>query len=695
MMPLVIPAALLLLLGASTLLSRTIRNYLASTKQSDAQLARDVAESGMNKVLSILNPMAKHSSDPYVSYLLASRWVPGSGTTYTTGVSGEEVRSGWRLTSLPRASVRDLLSRCGLADRGQHPNQLPPINEDGYRNILSGSIGPANATTNIQLRYIVTNYVPPERVASQLPWPTECDDFTTLSGGSGQISVEGRVIRNGRILSTYTLTRSIDVQGWPLPILPAGWLDNSAVALPGPPVSLRIAGTSTNLGDVEMRYYLNPSTDLSTCFNGSCEYRVSLMQCQGFCPNGQPFRGSTTSALQLETRVPISDVIPANDTDLPRYPFNTDLPPAGLTPLQINESRSNYPYNPTTNRLYDECRESSQADANYPRQFRPNEIDCWIESIGVPGKISNFSYQALPKPQITVSLGSNERFDVRAGTAIVVTNVSGWPNGNQIKGTVVSASGPTITFTPTPEDKDPPLPSNDLTLPQSITAGNCSLSTSNGSQTAPPPCIYPSGPLRIRVNTQFRPVNLIIRKDIGTLETNNFVSIKHKAQGDNDYVHDNSQLSVRPLWNRLRIFGGQRTAATCPAPNAQPRPQTFHIDPNPGSLLGDASLGGAFLWLPRGSLVYGPPGASRGTYPQELLSVWWICNLDISGLTTGFSNNNLTSSRPFLRFVSPLLGNQDAVSSLLTGGYFTAAGVFTTDERFPVYPSLMRIRSAF
>ncbi len=684
-MPLVIPVALLLLLGASTLLSRTLRNYLASTKQTDAQLARDVAESGMNKVLSVLNPMAKHSTDPYVSFLLASRWVPGSGTTYTTGVASEVVRSGWRLTTQPRTTVRELLNRCGLADRGQHPNQLPPINEDGYRNLLSGSIGPRNATSNIQLRYLVTNYVPPDRAASNVPWPSECDDFTTLSGGSGQISVEGRVIRNGQVLSTYTLTRSIDVQGWPLPTLPASWLDSSNESLLGPPAGLRIAGTSTDLRNVEMRYFLNPSTDLSSCINGTCDYRVMLMQCLNFCPNGQPYQPSNNAAFQLETRVPIADIIPANDTDLPRYPFKTDLPPAGLIPLQINESRSNYPY-VSTGRLYDECRESSQVDANYPRQVRPNEIDCWIESIGLPARISSLSYQALPNPQITISLGNNERFDVRPGTAIILTNVAGWPNGTRITGNVVSSTGQTIAFSPTSTS----LPTSDLTIPFSVNANNCSLTTTSGTP-IPPACVFPSGPLRIRVNTQLKPVNLIIRGNVGTSEPSNFVSIKHNAQGNNDYSHDNSRISSRPLWNRLRIFGLQRTTTSCPNPISQ----TFYINPDPGSLLGDASLGGSFLWLPRGALVYGPPGASRGTYPQELLSVWWLCNLDISGLSTGFSNNNVSESRPYMSFVSPLFGNQDAVSALLTGGFMTTAGVFTTDERFPVYPALMRIRSAF
>ncbi|MEB3259020.1 MAG: hypothetical protein VKP63_00140 [Cyanobacteriota bacterium] len=688
-MPLVIPAALLLLLGASTLLSRTVRNYLATTKQTDAQLARDAAESGMNRVLSILNPVAKHSSDPYVSFLLASRWVPNSGTTYTTGETSptEVVRSGWRLTTLSRTDVRNLLTRCGLADRGQHPNQLPPANEDGYRNILSGAIGPKGDVGNIQLRYLVTNYVPPERVASPLTWPTECADFSSLSGGSGQISVEGRVIRNGNVLATYTLTRSIDIQGWPLPMLPASWLDNSALpALPGPPVGLRIAGVASSLGQLYMRYYKDISTDLSFCTLGFCEQKVALPQCLNNClPNGQPFiDGNTMTSVPLETRVlPVSDVIPGNDSDLPRYPFNTNLPPAGLVPNQINESRANYPFD-LNGVLYPECRDSNLADANRPREFRPNEIDCWIESISVPARVSSLSYQATGGPSnsplITLSLASGQRFDVQRGSSILLSNVSGWPvplpAGNQIKGVVTSSSVSTISITPV---ANTPLPPSNRTVAQINNTNPCSRNAPSASNPSPPACVFPAAAVELRVNTQARPVNLIIRGNVGTTEVGNFVSIKHRVQGDLNYSHAHTRLDTRPLWNRLRIFGRAGSSAAC-ATNIS---QTFNILPNPGALPGDASLGGAFLWLPRGNLVYGTPVAPLDTYPRELLTVWWICNLNISGL------------RSLMDFITPLYGNQDAVSAFLPGGFLTSSGVFTPDERFTVYPSLMRIRSAY
>ena len=48
-----------------------------------------------------------------------------------------------------------------------------------------------------------------------------------------------------------------------------------------------------------------------------------------------------------------------------------------------------------------------------------------------------------------------------------------------------------------------------------------------------------------------------------------------------------------------------------------------------------------------------------------------------------------------MTLISPLNGNHAAVGGLLTGGYYSAAGIFTPDLRFPIYPSLQRIRSAY
>jgi hypothetical protein len=661
-LPLIIPAALLLILGSTTLMSRTTNSYLAASKQSDAQLARNAAESGMNRVLSALNPFAKHSSDPYLSFLLASRWVPNTGVTYTTGVTGgATARSGWRLTTLGQSTVRSILNRCGFSDRGQHPLQVPPPNASGYRDVLSGAIGPAGSVTGDQLRYMVTDYVPPVRPPSDLPWPTECNDFTTLSGGTAQISVEGRVIRNGRLVSRYTLTRTIDVQGWPLPNLPTSWL--TLRIFPGPPVGLRIAGTATNLNHLQFGNFPLFATD-TTFTHMSAD---SMPQCLNFCPNGAPFNQLDNSKPALETRVPVADIIPANQAELPRYPFNTDIPPSGITPQQINESRPNYPYiYPGSTSLAPECRTSETPDLNRPREARPNEIDCWIESIGVPATVASAGYIRSTN-LITIVLTPAARYDVYPGTRVKLNIQTGQLNGVRF-GTVTSStaasgnSAQTISFTP---DSPPATDVNTYSTPVNS-------------------LVSPATSIALNVNTEARPVNLIIRGNVGTPTPTEFVSIKHRVREAPalNYVHDVSTLNVRNAWNRLRIFGRMGTTGACASNLAQ----TFHINPDPVITANgeEASLGGSLLWLPRGALVYGTAGLA---YPQQVLSVWWLCNLDILGLP---------STRPTrMLLLTPISGNHDAVASVLPGGFVSSAGVFTPDLRFPVYPSLQRIRSTF
>ncbi|MEB3317695.1 MAG: hypothetical protein VKO39_06090 [Cyanobacteriota bacterium] len=639
-------------------MSRTTNNYLAASKQSDAQAAREAAESGMSRVLSALNPFSKHTTDPYLSFLLASRWQPDTGITYTTGVSGstEVVRSGWRLTTLPQSTVRSLLSQCGLADRGQHPSQLPPASQQGYRDILSGAIGPAGAQTGTQLRYMVVDYVPPVRPESSVPWPAECEDFTSLAGGTAQISIQGRVIRNGVEAARYTLTRNIDVQGWPLPSMPASWV--TARIFPAAPVGLRIAGTAGNLERTTLGSFTNFATDLTPVFSVE-----SLPQCLNLCPNGPPYNMLDSSKPGVETRVnPTSDVIPANQSDLPRYPFDTDIPPSGTTPRQINESRSNYPYiSAGSTTLYPECRRSETADTNRPREDRPNEIDCWIESIGV-AKVDTANYNGT-SGLITVTL---PRFDdVNPGTTrIKLTQIS--PQSGVWSGLVASSSSSgttqTITFTPT-------------SPPNNNSISSCSPSTCY---------VSPESAVSLSINTEDRPVNLIIRGDVGGAAAADYVTLKHlvKASPPQNFVHSIAGVNVRTQWNRLRVFGRKDKSGAC-ASNLE---QWFYINPasDPNNKdNGDASLGGAFLWLPRGHLYY---GTTNQVYPRQLLTVWWLCNLDVNGLTTSMDR---------MALLTPLGGNPDVVGGLLPGGFFSSAGVFTPDLRFPVYPSLQRIRSAY
>ena len=198
-----------------------------------------------------------------------------------------------------------------------------------------------------------------------------------------------------------------------------------------------------------------------------------------------------------------------------------------------------------------------------------------------------------------------------------------------------------------------------------------------------PSIVSPATPIALRVNTEARPVNLIIRGNVGTPTPAEFVSIKNRVRESPaiNYVHNITTVNVRSAWNRLRILGRRATGGICSNNLAQ----TFYINPDPEITANgeEASLGGAVLWLPRGALVYGTAGLA---YPQQVMSVWWICNLDIAGLP---------STSPRMVLLNPLSGNHDAVGSVFPGGFVSAAGVFTPDLRFPVFPSLQRIRSMF
>ena len=669
-LPLIIPAALLLILGAATLMSRTTSSYLATTKQSDGQAARQAAESGMNRVLGALNPYAKFSTDPYLSFLLATRWVPNTGVLYVRDVPGDtkEVKAGWRLSTMSRAAVQSLLRQCGLSDRGQHPSQLPPADQTGYIDILSGALGPQGTGTKTQLRYRVTDYVAPTRPPSTAAWPTECEEFTTLAGGSAQISVEGRVIRDGRLVARYTLTRSFDVQGWPLLNLPVTWL-TSKKAFPGPPTGLRIGGVA-NLGVLSVRSFITPnSTSTFLTANEPSTLESGLVQCLNYCP-------VRPSDFPVQLVVASSEIIPAGDADLPRYPFETDanLRPPGITPFTIRAADSNYPYIDSANSnldtngdgLADECRLSETINSNRPKEIRPNEIDCWIQDVfrlddtnqGV--SIGRASYN-LATNTATLEFSSG-RSPFKVGDIINVDIKTG--NHKNLSGT-----GITVTAVPR-LDQIQFQPATALDAPLS------DASTPNSTATS-------ASPITLTVNTQTRPVNLIVLGNVG--RNNDFVSIKHKVRQSPtpiNFVHAiSSAFNVRSSWNRLRLFGLRPTGAAC-AVN-----QTFFIRPDvtPSPNISDAlngqesSLAGSFVWLPRGALVY---GEASSVLPQRLLSVWWVCNLTI-GNPTGA-----------MMLISPLAGNPDAVEAFLPGGYFSG-GLFTPDVRFPTYPSLQRIRSAF
>jgi hypothetical protein len=278
---------------------------------------------------------------------------------------------------------------------------------------------------------------------------------------------------------------------------------------------------------------------------------------------------------------------------------------------------------------------------------------------------------------ITVTL-QDLRYDVDPGTRIKLTIQTGLLNGVH-PGTVVSTStsGTTQTIIFTPDNP----PANSDINPYSTPTNSSTNSF-----------VSPATAISLSVDTEDRPVNLIIRGDVGTSAPADYVTLKHlvKDSPAQNFVH--KDVNVRILWNRLRIFGRMGVTGACRSNLAQ----SFYIRPDPVGNVNttgeSSSLGGAFLWLPRGHLFYGTtglsnsPGNNNPIYPRELLTVWWLCNLSVTGLTTSMDRMVL---------ITPLAGNPDAVGGLLPGGFTSSADVFTPDLRFPVYPSLQRIRSAY
>jgi hypothetical protein len=597
-MPILIPVAVVLVLMAVTLMSRSANSWMVAARQSDAQAARQAAESGMNRVLSTLNPYAKFNTNSYISYLLVSEWQDGAN-----GADGT-----WTLIANGTTSseMQTLLRRCGLSARGFHPSHLPP---SSYTGLLSGVVG--STGTNAKLRYKVIDYVPPDRPprSTNMPsWPNVCNVFTSLAGGSAQITVEGTVERpkpgsNGDVVvARYSLTRNLDVQGWPLLDLPASWLTNKI--FPGPPVSLRIGNVGTGLDNVQTFVYTTFETD-ATPKEVDGTLGTFRAQCRSCSPALKS--GMTTD-------------IPAGDTDLPRfYPFPNADPSASPRPIAVTldstispELLKKFPFKSAGNNNQNNAPQLQNGcyfnvDAN-----RPNEIDCWINSIG-PGITLSVSTEAYPVNLIILGdVGQDDNLD--------------------------------------PSRK----PSSTATTNE--------------------------------------------------LPTTGFVTIKHCVENcgtDTAIFFNHDQLNnfrpkYRLRWNRLRIFGRRPPS---PLPNVCSSSQTFYIRADM-DVNGRSSLEGAFVWLPQGRLIYGNRqdkdgrtwvrnaantdyvAASFEPIPPELLSSWWICDLNFRPAAA-------------MKFIMPLFGNPDAVSAFLPGAYQDANNNLVSDLRFPVYPLIPRIRNAY
>ncbi|MEB3324137.1 MAG: hypothetical protein VKM17_02220 [Cyanobacteriota bacterium] len=250
------------------MVSRSTNSFLAASKQSDAQAARQAAESGLNRVMRVLSPFGKNATDPYMSFLLFSVWKDDDG-------SG---KPGWPLAKLGRTAVEDRLRRCRISTRGMQPTQLVPSSTASYDRLMSDVIG-TTADGKRTLRYKIVSYTPPARIeTSSNPWPTsQCDDFQTVSGGTASITIEGSVELNGKSLSKQRLTRTIELEGVPFPDVPL------TMPAPGPPISLRIANQGTGLGDVTSVAYKEFTQDPTAIpFDGT--FGQLRPQCQTCSP---------------------------------------------------------------------------------------------------------------------------------------------------------------------------------------------------------------------------------------------------------------------------------------------------------------------------------------------------------------------------------------------------------------------------
>jgi hypothetical protein len=337
-MPLVFPVVLLLILGAVTLTSRSTNSFLAASKQSDAQAARDAAESGMNLVLSALDPYRKTAANPYMSYLLGTSW------DREAGAGG--------LSRLDPAAVQTRLRQCDsdISEQGLK-NQDPPTSSElsaiiGDPSIPNGAVLPpiSSLDPNRSLKYEVLKFEGPEGVDGS----KQCmPDFLNLSGGSASITVRGTVWRNEREVASYVLKRNVDVQGLLVPIGTDG-LPN-----PGAPTSLRIERQGIGTGTIEQLAF-------SDFKNGVPGLTIPVF---AICPICDPSLIKISSVQKKHTTTPIE---------------NRDLPPFPQSPKDGEFTLKSYPdpdNNPSTPAMYN----LSWGDC-MPDPVRKDEANCLIQA---------------------------------------------------------------------------------------------------------------------------------------------------------------------------------------------------------------------------------------------------------------------------------------------------------------------------
>jgi hypothetical protein len=345
-MPLVFPVLLLLILGAVTLASRSTSSYLAASKQSDAQAARQAAESGMNRVLRALNPYGKNTGDPYLSFLLLSNW--------------DQTAKNWPISKLGQAAIRARLVRCRISTRGMRESHVLPSTSQPYDRLVSDVVG-TTGNGKRTLRYTIVDYVPPQSAAGL---PSECSDFfSTLTGGSAQITIEGTVDIDGKQLASQRLTRTIDVDPVPFPDLP----DNMPV--PGSPIGLRITNAGVGLADMRSMVYANFAEDANSQELGNIfgSLRPQCLNCSPPLKNGV-------------TKTPPPDDL----RELPPPPVDSTFKPLVLSGF-LNKSPKSLTLssNPLTVTRIDASSVANKVNFNCEFTQNNTEISCYIGYIYV------------------------------------------------------------------------------------------------------------------------------------------------------------------------------------------------------------------------------------------------------------------------------------------------------------------------
>ncbi|MFZ0407187.1 MAG: hypothetical protein WAM11_03635 [Cyanobium sp.] len=162
---------LVAMIGAATLMSRSINSLNATSDASDLQTAKEAAETGFNEILAALNTDQR-------SYLLVTK-----------------------MTNWVNVSTTDL-DNCNI----YHPSATLPSPPAGYPDSFSFY---QTAGFNGSVSYKLESYEPPISIGTA----SNCVKFGNLFGGSANFTVVGTLTRNGKQQATFRLKKVVFIKG--------------------------------------------------------------------------------------------------------------------------------------------------------------------------------------------------------------------------------------------------------------------------------------------------------------------------------------------------------------------------------------------------------------------------------------------------------------------------------------------------